>query len=345
MVDNLQLTIVEIISETDDVKTFAFACNKPVVYKPGQFLTFLFERKGSEIRRSYSLSSSPDTDDRLAITLKRVVNGEISGWWINEAKVGDILTALPPAGIFTIDWSTTPRDIFLIAAGSGITPLYSLLKSALIKEPHSRIHLVYSSSNQRSVIFHNQLVELEKRFPDNLKIEWRLSNHKNLLKARLSTYNLQDLFRHKLVYPKQNALVYTCGPYNFMMMVQITCFTMGFNRNNVRKEIFDILPPPENTPKYFDKKDRTITILYHHQSYTLTVPYNLTILDAALANDIALPYSCKAGRCSTCRCKIINGKIWMYYNEVLTDADEMAGFGLTCTGHPASEGVVISLED
>lgn len=339
----LQLQIENIISETADAKTFVLYCNQPVSYRPGQFFTFLFQRHGHEIRRSYSLSSSPDTDAFLSITLKRVVNGEISGWWINEAKIGDRLTALPPAGIFTIDWQPTPRDIFLIAAGSGITPLYSILKSALVKEPWSRIHLIYSNSSQASGIFHNQLALLLQQHPTQLFIEWRFSNHKSLLRARLSTYNLQDILDKRLVYNKRNALVYTCGPYNFMLMVQITCLTMGFSRQNVRREIFDISPPPTNIRRYFDSNDRIISILYNQQKYTVNVRCNQSILDAALAHHIALPYSCKAGRCSTCRCKVLNGKVWMHYNEVLTDADEQEGLALTCTGHPASEGVIIEL--
>lgn len=342
MVNQLQLQIKEIIQETAESKTFIFFTDNPVEYKAGQFLTFIFIRNGHERRRSYSLSSSPDVDDHLAITLKRVINGEISGWWLTEARIGDRLTALPPAGLFTIEWQHSPRDIFLVAAGSGITPVFSILKSALIKEPNSRVILVYSNSSLTNTIFAAQLAQLQQKHPQ-LLIEWRFSNHKSLLKARLSTYNLQFIVQKQLFYPLDRALVYTCGPYNFMMMVQITCLTMGFTRQNVRKEIFDISPPPPNIRRYFDETDRTITIWYNGAPYTVSVPYQSTILDAALQQGIQLPYSCKAGRCSTCRCKVLNGRIWMHYNEVLTDADEEQGYALTCTGHPASDDVVIEL--
>ncbi len=340
----LHLKIVAIQSETPDSKTFILHSDEQVIYRAGQFLTFLFERNGSELRRSYSLSSSPDADTFLSVTLKRTINGEISAWWIDKAKVGDYVNALHPAGMFTIEWQNEPRDIFLVAAGSGITPIYSLLKSALVKEPQSRLILIYANSNPTSAIFLQKLQVLQKLHPQRIIIELLFSNNQSLLQARLGTYNLQAIIRAQLRCQLQEAVVYTCGPYYFMLMVQITCLTMGFIKENVRKEIFDITEPVV-AKKYFDTVDRTITLLYNNKKNILKVPYKQSILETALQNGIELPYSCKAGKCSTCRCRVLTGKIWMHYNEVLTDADEANGFALTCTGHPASEDVIIEVDE
>ena len=339
----LELKIAGIHVETNVCKTFIFYTASKVSYEAGQFLTFLFERKGKQVRRSYSFSSSPYTDELLAVTIKVTSNGDISRWWLNEAKVGDVIYALPSAGVFTLEWQAKPRDIFLAAAGSGITPLYSILKSALVKEPQSHIILLYSNSTRKTTIFLNQLTALQEEFPAALSIIWLFSDNKDLLNARLSTYNLQRILSASLSFNKSDAVMYTCGPFEYMQTVQITWMTMVFSKKNFRREFFDINELPPLPKRYFDRKDRTVSIVYRGNAYSLLVPYNVTILDAALKKGIDLPFSCKAGRCSTCRCIVLSGSVWMHYNEVLTDEDEKKGYALTCTGHPAAENVAIQI--
>jgi ring-1,2-phenylacetyl-CoA epoxidase subunit PaaE len=339
----LELKIVEIHTETNACKTFSFYTESKIAYEAGQFLTFLFDINGKEVRRSYSLSSSPQVDELLSITIKQVSNGEISRWWLQKAKVGDILKALPPAGVFSLKWQLQPRDIFLAGAGSGIIPLYSILKSALIKEPQSHIVLLYSNSSKSTTIFLDQLQALEKIYPGQLSIVWLFSDNQDLSYARLSTYNLQRILEGSLVYRPGNAVMYTCGPFRYMQTVQITWLTMGFSKNNFRRELFEINELPESTKRYFDKTDRLVTINFNGDSVSILVRYFETILGAALKSGINLPYSCKAGKCSTCKCTVISGTVWMHYNEVLTDEDEAKGYALTCTGHPISPNVVIDI--
>jgi ring-1,2-phenylacetyl-CoA epoxidase subunit PaaE len=217
------------------------------------------------------------------------------------------------------------------------------LKSALLREANSRITLIYSNSSISSAIFYEELVQLKTRYPNQLFIEWMFSNATDLMQARLGTFNLQRMLHKHLKYQKSDALVYTCGPFYFMLMVQITCLSMGFSKQNIRREIFDIIDNVPVEKRYYDENDRTITLLNNGISYKLYVPYNQSILTAALSRGIELPYSCRAGRCSTCRCRVIHGKVWMHNNEVLTDEDEANGYALTCTGHPTSEGVVIEV--
>jgi len=337
----IHFTVLDITNETAACKTFVLQPPEPFTYKAGQFLPFIFYRHGREVRRSYSFSSSPEADDFISITIKRTVNGEMSRWWMDEATIGSTLTSQEPAGMFTIEWQSQPRDIFLVAAGSGITPLFSLLKTALIREPDSRIHLVYSNSNVYSAIFYEQLQQLAKSYPKQLNIIWLFSDAASIFEARLGTFNLQRIIAKNLQFEKQDALVYTCGPYNYMLMVQITCRSMGISEGHIRRELFDIIEALPEAKKYFDEKNRVIRMHADKQQYVLDVPYNKTILDAALEKGIELPFNCKAGRCGTCVCKILNGKIWMHNNEVLTDVDIEQGLALTCTGHPASEDVEI----
>jgi ferredoxin-NADP reductase len=340
----IELHIEAIRSEAPDAKTFVFSSPHPVDYTAGQFLSFLFWRNGQEVRRSYSISSAPAAGEPLSITLKRVSNGLISRWWIDEAKVGDAVQALPPTGLFTLPPAAdVPKQVFLLAAGSGISPIYSLLKQALLSRPDVEIVLIYSNSSAEETIFRNELLHLQTQFPDILKVVWLFSNHPNLMEARLSPYILQHLLALHRKLPWTQVWANTCGPYDYMQMVRVNLFTMGLPAEHFRREVFDAVTLSSHVPRYFDETDRLITLHFQGLAHRLMVPYRQSILDAALKAGIDLPYSCRGGRCSTCRCKVLRGKVWMHYNEVLTDEDEQNGWALTCTGHPASDEVEIEI--
>ncbi len=169
----LSLRIKKIIPETPDTRTFVLEPieSTPLTYQPGQFLTFLLDVNGHEVRRSYSMSSAPGVDALPAVTIKRVANGEISRYWHDHVEVGTLLKALPSAGRFTLEPADgTARDIVLIGAGSGITPLFSLLKYVLTNESESRVTLLYASRRERSIIFGEQLDEWQQRYPERLEI-------------------------------------------------------------------------------------------------------------------------------------------------------------------------------
>ena len=177
--------------------------------------------------------------------------------------------------------------------------------------------------------------------PGQLNIVWLFSSALNIFEARLGTFNLQRIITENLQFEKQDALMYTCGPYNYMLMVQITCRSLGISESHIRRELFDIIDPLPENKKYFDEKDRIVRMYFNKQKYVLDVPYNKSILQAALEKGIELPFNCKVGRCGTCVCKKLKGQIWMHNNEVLTDFDIEQGLALTCTGHPASDDVEI----
>jgi ring-1,2-phenylacetyl-CoA epoxidase subunit PaaE len=169
----ITLRVRQIIIQGNDVKTFAFerVDSQKLVYKAGQFLTFLIPVHGREVRRSYSMSSAPDVDSFPAITVKRVPNGEISRFWIDSVHTGDIFQILPPSGRFVLEKSSgVPRDIVLIGAGSGITPLFSLLKQTLVNEPGSVVTLLYANRNNASTLFLHDIQLWQRRFPGKLNV-------------------------------------------------------------------------------------------------------------------------------------------------------------------------------
>lgn len=338
----LEFRIKEIVEETSDTRTFVLEPTnaQTVSYQPGQFLTFLLNLENREVRRSYSMSSAPGIDPLPAIIIKRVANGEVSRYWHDRVKVGTLLKALPPAGRFTLDQTDgQPRDIFLFAAGSGITPLFSILKYVLTNEPESRVTLLYASRRERSIIFNKQLEEWKQRYPERLEIIHILSQPtEDWLgrRGRINNYRLENIVRKRLHFDAERARFFLCGPFELMRIAEITLLFMGFAPVQIRKENFviDTVPP---TPK--KSEPHNILLNFHGEEHQLQVPAYTNILQAALDNGIPIPYSCQGGRCGTCAAICQEGEVRMSLNDVLTEQDISQGWVLTCTGYVESEGV------
>jgi ferredoxin-NADP reductase len=329
----LQLKVEAIKWDLPDAATLFFSeiSGKKINYKAGQFITLVFDHHAEEIRRSYSLSSSPD-EDKLSITVKRITNGEISRYLLTKIKPGDIINAVEPAGRFTIDNLEAEKDIFLFAAGSGIVPIFSQLKYALARPGECKFILIYSNQNENSILFSEELNTLSANHPARLKIIHLLSTQAN----RLNNSVVEQLVRQHLKSTFINAGIYTCGPYEYMRMIRLTLLYMGFDPGQIRKENFvlDTVPVSAATLNYPPQR---IQIHFNKETYDLVCGENQSILQAALQNSIPLPYSCRVGDCSTCSAICKNGKVEMVKNNVLTDADLAKGWILTCTGHPLTD--------
>ncbi|CCH56425.1 oxidoreductase FAD/NAD(P)-binding domain protein [Fibrisoma limi BUZ 3] len=347
----LYLRITEIRAETPDAKSYWLepVDGRRVPYRAGQFLTLIIEHGGHEVRRSYSLSSAPDVDQQLRLTIKRITNGEISRHLLDTLQVGDVLTSLPPAGRFTID-SNQPGDLLLLGAGSGITPLFSILKHSLHVEPGRRITLLYSSSNERNVIFRDELDDLQRQFPGRFRLLYLLSNpaddwHRlrgSVQPGRLNNMMLERLLP-TLAGPDLNTVrCYVCGPADYMRMVQFTLVFSGLSPEQIRRENF-VIDQVVQTPPPALAVDRTVLLRFRGREIDIQVPAYKSILQAALDEGVSLPYSCKGGRCSTCAARCLSGSVHMTINDVLTDKDLRDGWILTCTGYPESDGVIVEI--
>jgi len=316
-------------------------------YEAGQFLTVIFDVKGKEIRRSYSICSSPDADEPLSIAVKLVENGEISKNLHHKTAVGDILTALPPTGLFTyFPLANVKRTVFLFAAGVGITPVFSILKTALIKEDNSHIVLIYSNKSQSSTLFYEELNTWQERFPDRFKLIYLFSDSKRLQFARLNSFLIHDLFNANLKYDQSDALCYTCGPIDYMVMCRISLLSMGFRLDQIKKETYfipeDEADDDDMTEKEVkDKSTYNVILEFNQNTYQLEVPYYKRILQVALEHNINVPYSCRAGICSSCVATCTTGGVKMDYNEILTDQEIAQGRVLICTGHPTANNTTI----
>ncbi|MCO4291550.1 ferredoxin--NADP reductase [Solitalea sp. MAHUQ-68] len=310
----------------------------------GQFLSVVITNSTKEIRRSYSICSSPFIDEPITIAVKRIENGEVSRRLFNELRQGDVLTTLEPSGVFTYTPETeSNRTIFLFAAGIGITPLFSTLKTILVAENDSHVVLIYSNRTKETILFYDELHELQNKYSGRFKLICLISESQNLLMARLNKQLIYELVEEHLVYSPESALFYTCGPINYMDTCRLTLLGMGFDKSQIKRETFFISEDEgddDNESEVITVDTNTYTVKLKHKDkqVELDIPYNKSILDIALDNNLDLPYSCRSGICGTCTSLCTDGGVRMDYNEVLTDTEVENGKVLICVGHPIVNG-------
>lgn len=340
------LTISNIKEEVPGVKIFTFeqdSTNK-LSYKAGQYITLIHVGPKGEVRRSYSITSSPVLSEPLAIGVKRIENGFFSRQLVDRAKVGDQLLISGAAGLFTLPEEVSAyKHVVFLAAGSGITPIYSLMKTVLFAHPTLSVILLYSNSSPEKTIFKEPLQKLATEFPERLRIEFLFSNSPDLSRARLHKDLLISLLQELYGIPFQQALFYICGPTNYMRLTSFALRQQKVPADNIRKEIFntDKTQLPKLAPP--DTNGHTVTLRIKGYTYTIESKYPLNILQSAREAGITIPYSCETGKCGSCLAKVIKGNVWMSYNEVLTDKDIENGLTLTCVGFPIGGDVDLEI--
>lgn len=339
------LFVKEITQETPDFKTFTLVPppGESIGYKAGQYLTLLHPHHPEEIRRSYSIVSSPELAEELKIGVKRIPNGIFSRLLIDSVQVGDELLTIGAAGFFTF-----PEDIdkysqvFFLAAGSGITPVLSLLKTVLFRHPKVNVVLIYSNSSPETALYLREINSLLQQFPLTFKLEAIYSNAADLQRAHLHRELLVYFLKKYAVTTPENTLAFTCGPKNYMRMCIYGFSFAGIPKENIRKEIFNVEKAiPKVEPP--DKSQHLVKINFGKQAFEIPVTFPVSILHEAKRHGIHLPYSCEAGRCGNCVARCLSGNVWMSYNEVLTERELKAGLFLTCVGFPVGGNLEIEV--
>jgi 3-ketosteroid 9alpha-monooxygenase subunit B len=335
-----RLRVTRVIAETADACSLEFDVDDPAAfaYRPGQFLTVRVpsDRCGS-VARCYSLSSSPHTDDRLKVTVKRTADGYGSNWLCDTVSAGDELDALPPAGVFTPRSFDT--DLLLFAAGSGITPVISIVKSALATGS-GRVVLVYANRDDASVIFATELTELAALHPDRFAVVHWLESVQGLpTPAGLAA----------LVTPYAGFDAFVCGPKPFMSAVRVALAALGVPKARVKLERFSSLganPFEQATPAPPSEArgSATVEVTLDGERHSFTWPADVKLLDLLLANEVDAPYSCREGACSACACRLVAGEVKMLNNDVLEDEDISDGIILACQSVPVTDAVEVSYE-
>lgn len=317
-------------------------------YKQGQFLSLQLEINGEKFRREYSLCSSPYTEDDHVIASKIIGNGVVSGYLYNDLKEGDIIEVYPPQGKFFTELDPSNEKTYtLIGGGSGITPLFSILKSVLYAEPKSKVILYYGNLNEESIIFKNELIEIQNKNPERFKLYNTLSEaneNPSVLKGFINKEDLVKIINDNSV-DKTNSEFFICGPEEMMDLVKDTLLKENVQSDKIHVEYFSA---PVHHEEYVPEgeeddiiKERQVQIILDGSEHTVTVQPDTVILDAAIKADIDPPYSCKSGICTTCRAKLYSGKVKMDEREGLSDSEIESGYILTCQSHPLTDDVKI----
>lgn len=365
----LTLNVVALTQETPDAVTIHLESpdRQRIASQPGQFLTLILPcgPGGKKERRSYSLSSTPAEAPRLSVTVKRVVGGLVSNYLLDTVRVGQQIEVMAPLGNFTLQTTpSTARSLVLIGAGSGITPLMSMLKAVLREEPNSRVLLIYGNRTEESVIFREQLRQLEAQAGGRLQVEHVYSQPKaattqpHTYTGRLNRTMLLRILEQRHATPAHQAEYYLCGPEGMMTEARAALDLLGVPADRIRRESFvaaaDSAEAAEGQPNGHGDVStaadddtsgtRKVTIHYEGSEYEFDVTPEQTILEAALDLDIDLPYSCQAGLCTACRGKCLSGKVHLDESEGLSDSEINQGYVLVCVGHPLTNDVVIEID-
>lgn len=345
-----ELTVKEVVQETEDTSTLRFQQpGKVLDYKPGQFLTLILPIEKQEVRRSYSLSSSPHVDEFPAITVKRVEAGVVSNYLNDHMKVGDVFTVMEPAGHFTPTiQESNNKQYVLFAAGSGITPVISIIKSILKREIKSRVALVYQNRSASTVIFDEQLNKLQDKYRSRFSQvriysqpdpDWK--GYSGRMNSATTSDILMDIASNKI----DRAEYFLCGPTEFMQTVFNTLTEFEVPEKQIHKESFFLgeLKSPAPTIKKKDDQEIEVKIQLDGETYQVQVPSNKSILEAALDQDIDMPFSCQSGLCTACRGKLLSGHVQMDEDDGLSEEELNDGFILNCVSRPTGPGVEIEI--
>jgi ferredoxin-NADP reductase len=332
-------TVTRVIEETADARTFALApANGPWEYRAGQFCTFKVTIGGEELLRSYSMSTAPETDGELAVTVKRVPTGAVSNWLIDNVAKGDEVELTRPHGVFCLRETDVPLVGF--CGGSGITPVISLAKSALASTAR-KVRLLCADSDQPAAIFWQALNELAEQYPDRLTV----TRHLDATAGFLDAAAIRDFLGDDV-----DADVYICGPTPFMDLVEAAIPGPG----KIFIERFGAtapLPPQEDdepaAPTGSEAStvlEGTVTIILGRKKATVPRRPDETLLESARRAGLTPPFSCESGTCATCMAHVEEGEVTMRVNDALTEDEVEEGYVLTCQGLPQSEKVVVRYE-
>ena len=332
----IKLVCIKRTEETHDAATFEFeAINKDLFqYKAGQFLTFEVEIAGEKEYRAYSLSSSPTAPQTVAVTIKRVKDGKVSNFFLDNIQAGSTLNAMPPAGNFTVEDNKTTNEIILMSAGSGVTPCVSIAQDLLATNPDVIIHFIYNARSESDLILEHVLSDLDDRF-ENFRLTYVLEEL--AAKTENKRQGLMNAFYFEILIPdNRGRTIFICGPSPYMDAVEHLAESMGFDMSQFHKESFTPVIEEELPPAV------QYQLSVPFQNKTFEVSSNKTLLESIEAAGLPIVSACRTGFCGACKCKV-QGDVESTSQETLTAQQLKDGYVLTCSSKPKSD-VVVELE-
>jgi ring-1,2-phenylacetyl-CoA epoxidase subunit PaaE len=349
-----RLTVSDLYRETADAVSLAFAIPDELKddyrFSPGQYLTLRTIMNGEEVRRSYSICSGPN-DGELRIAVKRIDGGAFSSWVTDELKCGDELDVMTPTGRFGVAPAPEEARIYAaFAAGSGITPILSIVKGVLAREPKSRFFLFYGNRSTAGMLFGEALEELKDRFIDRFSVFYVISGEEQdipILHGRLDGEKVRVLLR-SLVPAASVDHVFICGPAGMSEDIEATCGKIGIASDRIHVERFVSefggKPRPKTIVSEGAPPKALAALIIDGKRREVPIAEGEAILDAALRAGLDLPFACKGGMCSTCRARLVEGKAQMDVNYSLEPWELAKGFILTCQAKPVTDRLVVDYD-
>ncbi|WP_201606625.1 1,2-phenylacetyl-CoA epoxidase subunit PaaE [Psychrobacter immobilis] len=347
----LPLTIKAIQPQTEQAICIAFDVTPEIAetfeYQPGQHLTIRHMTDKGEIRRCYSICS--DVQEDMSIAIKKIDQGQFSTWANEHLKVGQTLEVMPPQGVFFQKAAKAGGQNYLsFAAGSGITPILSIVKTVLSTQPDANFTLVYGNRSWQQTMFSEQIMDLKDRFRTRLQlvnIFSRELSESDLFNGRIDADKLQQLFDAQLISADVDHC-FACGPEEMMEAVETVLPKLGIDRKNIHTERFHTGTVNKPTAQQIEKRsEERVNIILDGRELIIEVSkQDDSILEAALNAGADLPYACKGGVCATCKCKVIDGEVNMAVNYSLEQEELDKGYVLSCQSLPVSPNVRLSFD-
>jgi ring-1,2-phenylacetyl-CoA epoxidase subunit PaaE len=350
-----KLRVAEIVPETDEANSIRFEVPEGLEdvfrFRAGQHLTLRAELGGEEVRRNYSLCVAPD-EGQIKVTVKRIAGGAFSNWVAEHLRVGDTLDVMTPHGSFTVDFDPAARRRYVaFAGGSGITPVMSLIKTALKAEPESRFTLFYGNRDSNSVIFLEQLAALKDRYLGRFELYHFLSDEEGdveLFNGMLDRETCEEALEHLVDDVEAVDAWFICGPGPMMDAAEAALNARDVAKDRIHIERFLAGRPSAALAAQMaqlQEKAAGLTLSVTLDGRTRKVEFSqANILDSAREAGLPAPFACKAGVCATCRAKVTKGKVEMAARYGLTDEEIAAGYVLTCQSVPLGEGVAVDYD-
>lgn len=344
--------------ETEDAVSLEFETgpDHPLAhFKSGQYITLKMRHQRQEYLRCYSYSGMPG-QNTITVTVKKVPKGKISKWIVDQAKEGDEIMAAGPNGRFIIDPDLARRRVYyFFAAGSGITPVFSMVSGLLEHEPKSKIHLLYGNRKEEDIIFKSKIDALAKKYEGQLMVEYALSKHQkgflwtsrsdwSGLKGRIDGKMIADFLERHPSEVKE-CTYYLCGPGAFIKDLEKHLTGMGIETSLIHKEYFSLPETDSSTSSTMDSISMCdLKVQLEHKTHQLILNPGEKILDGLIRQGLNPPYSCSSGACATCIAKVIQGKVRMDVALGLEEEEIAAGYILTCQAHPITEELEINYD-
>lgn len=344
------LVVKDVKKETNSSVSIAFDVPEEIIndfkFIAGQYITVRTTIDNKEIRRSYSICSSPESNE-LRVAVKELENGIFSNFATKKLKVGDVLEVAPPEGKFILQTATShQKNYCAFVAGSGITPLMSMIKSVLLKEIHSTFVLVYGNKSAEETIFKAEIDELQSRFSDRFFVQYIFSQklQDSAILGRIDKSIVNLIIKNKFKNTVFNDF-FLCGPEEMIHIVTETLKENEIPANKIHFELFTPIYPVGTLPTENLEGTTEITVLLDDEETTFEMPKKKLILTAALDEGLDAPYSCQGGICSSCLAKVTEGKAIMDTNSILSEEEINEGFILTCQAHPVTQKITIDYDE